>query len=46
VEAPAGIVYATDAATDGNVAVFGTFPENAHPPIISPVALDGDDDRP
>jgi len=38
-EAPAGIVYATDAAADGNVAVIGTFPEDTHSPIIYPVAL-------
>jgi molybdate transport system substrate-binding protein len=38
-EAPAGIVYATDAASDEGVTVIGTFPENSHPPIIYPVAL-------
>jgi molybdate transport system substrate-binding protein len=38
-EAPAGIVYQTDAAADPNVKIIGSFPENAHPPIIYPVAL-------
>ena len=38
-EAPAGIVYQTDAAADPNVKIIGTFPEDAHPPIIYPMAL-------
>jgi molybdate transport system substrate-binding protein len=38
-EAPAGIVYQTDAAADPNVKIIGTFPEDTHPPIIYPVAL-------
>jgi molybdate transport system substrate-binding protein len=38
-EAPAGIVYQTDAASDPNVKIIGTFPENTHPPIIYPIAL-------
>ena len=38
-EAPLGIVYQTDAAADPNVRIVGTFPEDAHPPIIYPVAL-------
>ena len=38
-EAPAGIVYQTDAAADPNVKIIGTFPEGTHPPIIYPVAL-------
>jgi molybdate transport system substrate-binding protein len=38
-EAPLGIVYQTDAAADSNVKIIGTFPEDAHPPIIYPVAL-------
>jgi molybdate transport system substrate-binding protein len=38
-EAPAGIVYKTDAAADANVAIIGTFPQDSHPPIIYPVAL-------
>jgi molybdate transport system substrate-binding protein len=38
-EAPAGIVYATDAAADAkNVRVLDTFPTNTHPPILYPVA--------
>jgi molybdate transport system substrate-binding protein len=40
-EAPLGIVYQTDAAADPNVRIVGTFPENAHPPIIYPAALIG-----
>jgi len=38
-EAPAGIVYQTDAASDPNVAIIGTFPADTHPPIIYPIAL-------
>jgi molybdate transport system substrate-binding protein len=38
-EAPAGIVYQTDAAADPGVAIIGRFPENTHPPIVYPVAL-------
>ncbi len=38
-EAPAGIVYQTDAVSDPGVKVIGTFPEDTHPPIIYPVAL-------
>jgi molybdate transport system substrate-binding protein len=38
-EAPAGIVYQTDAAADANVAIIGTFPEHTHAPIIYPIAL-------
>lgn len=38
-EAPLGIVYATDAAITGKVRIVGLFPENAHPPIVYPVAL-------
>jgi molybdate transport system substrate-binding protein len=38
-EAPAGIVYQTDAASDKGVIIIGTFPENTHPPIIYPIAL-------
>jgi molybdate transport system substrate-binding protein len=38
-EAPMGIVYQTDAAADPNVTVIGTFPQDAHPPIVYPVAL-------
>jgi molybdate transport system substrate-binding protein len=38
-EAPYGIVYQTDAASDPGVAVVGTFPEDSHPPIIYPIAI-------
>jgi molybdate transport system substrate-binding protein len=38
-EAPAGIVYQTDAAADPSVAIISTFPENSHPPIVYPIAL-------
>lgn len=38
-EAPAGIVYATDALASQGVAVAGTFPESTHDPITYPVAL-------
>lgn len=38
-EAPAGIVYGTDAAEDKAVKVLGTFPADSHPPIIYPAAL-------
>src|SRR5262245_61804259 len=41
-EAPAGIVYQTDAASDKGVKIIGAFPENTHPPIIYPVALTTD----
>jgi molybdate transport system substrate-binding protein len=38
-EAPAGVVYQTDAAADPKVKIIGIFPENTHPPIIYPIAL-------
>jgi molybdate transport system substrate-binding protein len=38
-EAPYGIVYATDAVSDDNVSVVGTFPEDSHKPIVYPGAL-------
>jgi molybdate transport system substrate-binding protein len=38
-EAPAGIVYQTDAAADPGVMILATFPEDSHPPIIYPIAL-------
>jgi molybdate transport system substrate-binding protein len=38
-EAPAGIVYATDAASDKGVTIIGTFPDSTHPPIVYPIAL-------
>ncbi len=37
-EAPLGIVYGTDAASEPQVAVISTFPEGSHPAIIYPVA--------
>lgn len=37
-EAPLGIVYGTDAASEPQVAVIGTFPEGSHPAIVYPVA--------
>ena len=37
-EAPLGIVYGTDAASDPQVVVVGTFPEGSHPAIVYPVA--------
>jgi len=45
-EAPYGIVYATDAAADPEVAVVGTFPEDSHPPIVYPVAVTADSNNP
>ena len=45
-EAPLGIVYQTDAASDPTVKIVGTFPENTHPPIIYPVALTKDSSSP
>jgi molybdate transport system substrate-binding protein len=38
-EAPAGIVYQTDAAAGTNVKIIGLFPEDTHPPIIYPIAI-------
>jgi molybdate transport system substrate-binding protein len=38
-EAPLGIVYASDARSEPQVAVVDTFPEDSHPPIVYPVAL-------
>lgn len=37
-EAPLGIVYATDARVETRVRVLGTFPDDAHAPIVYPVA--------
>ena len=37
-EAPLGIVYQTDAASDPAVKIVGTFPEDTHAPIIYPAA--------
>lgn len=41
-EAPYGIVYQTDAASDPGVAIVGTFPAESHPPIIYPIAITSD----
>ena len=41
-EAPYGIVYQTDAASDPGVAIVGTFPADSHPPIIYPIAITAD----
>ena len=38
-EAPAGVVYATDAAADPGVAVAGAFPAGSHPPVTYPFAV-------
>jgi len=38
-EAPAGIVYATDAAASAGVAVAGTFPASSHEPVTYPLAI-------
>jgi molybdate transport system substrate-binding protein len=45
-EAPLGIVYKTDAASDPNVTIVATFPEGSHPPIVYPVALTKDSANP
>jgi molybdate transport system substrate-binding protein len=41
-EAPLGIVYSTDAASEPNVKTVATFPEDSYPPIIYPAALTKD----
>jgi molybdate transport system substrate-binding protein len=38
-EAPLGVVYQTDASADPNVRIVAVFPEDAHPPIVYPVAI-------
>jgi molybdate transport system substrate-binding protein len=38
-EAPLGVVYETDAASDPAVKIVGRFPEDTHPPIIYPIAV-------
>ena len=38
-EAPLGIVYTTDALSDGRVRIVGTFPDNSHAPIVYPAAM-------
>jgi molybdate transport system substrate-binding protein len=41
-ETSLGIVYQTDAASEPDVRIVGTFPDDTHPPIIYPVALTKD----
>jgi molybdate transport system substrate-binding protein len=38
-DVPFAIVFATDAATDGEVEIVGTFPDDTHPKIGYPGAL-------
>ncbi len=38
-EAPAGVVYATDAAASPRVAVAGVFPADSHDPVVYPFAV-------
>ncbi len=38
-EAPLGVVYRTDAASDPAVKIVAVFPADSHPPIIYPIAL-------
>jgi molybdate transport system substrate-binding protein len=38
-EAPAGIVYSTDAAVSKAVSIAGVFPDNSHDPITYPFAV-------
>src|SRR4051794_16434130 len=38
-EAPAGIVYATDAAVSKGVMIAGTFPASSHDPVSYPFAI-------
>jgi len=38
-DAPVAIVFAPDAATDPEVEIIATFPDDTHPPIRYPVAL-------
>ena len=45
-EAPAGIVYATDAASTKGVAIAGVFPPDSHDPIRYPVAIVRSGDTP
>lgn len=45
-EAPAGIVYSTDAAVSNAVAVAGLFPDSSHDPISYPFAVVRSGDTP
>jgi molybdate transport system substrate-binding protein len=45
-EAPLGIVYQTDAASEPAVKIVGAFPDDTHPPIIYPLAATKDSTNP
>ena len=45
-EAPAGIVYSTDAAVSKAVMIAGTFPANSHDPVAYPFAVTKSGDTP
>jgi len=45
-EAPAGIVYATDAAVSKAVMIAGTFPASSHDPVSYPFAVTKSGDTP
>jgi molybdate transport system substrate-binding protein len=45
-EAPAGIVYSTDAAVSMAVMIAGTFPADSHDPISYPFAITKSGDTP
>jgi molybdate transport system substrate-binding protein len=45
-EAPAGIVYATDAAVSKAVMIAGTFPASSHDPVSYPFAVTKSGDSP
>lgn len=45
-EAPAGIVYATDAAVSPAVMIAGTFPADTHDPVTYPFAVTKSGDTP
>ena len=45
-EAPLGIVYQTDAAADPAVKIVGVFPEDAHLPVVYPIAITKESSNP
>jgi molybdate transport system substrate-binding protein len=45
-EAPLGIVYRTDAASDPKVRIVATFPGSSHPPIVYPIAVTAESSHP
>lgn len=45
-EAPAGIVYATDAAVSKGVTIAGVFPASSHDPVVYPFAVTKAGDTP